>query len=434
VLPARAARALSVLTTAFSPRRNLKTLLERPPAHFTTVDGLRAISILLVVAFHAIWLRGEYVEPAAWRTIVSDPVLSIVLRGDLGVDVFFVISGFLIAHLLIVEHRASGSIAFKRFYSRRAARLLPAYFFVLAIVWTLRMQEGWVCDTIWANILYVNNFISAERQCMPWAWSLAVEEQFYTAFPILLLWLYRLRRHRVSLLFLALIAGVMVRGVVTVFSGQGIPIVAEPWVDQAIYVETLNIYTKTYMRFGAILCGVIAAYLYHDNDAVGYLQRSRLGASVGLLLATACLIVVVVPRVRSPEAQWEPAIAVLYLTLDRYLFAAAIAYLLLLSFCSAGPGRALGAVLSAPLWYPLAQVSYSVYLVHPIVIVACYRYLLDPLELSYAAILRDLLVSFALSLLVSLGVYLAIERPIMGLCALMHGVYPRRERQRAGSY
>ena len=415
----RSTGTMSVLSAAFSLHGNLTSLFDRPPANFKPVDGLRALSILLVVAFHVVWLRGEYIGPAAWTTIVSDPLLSIVLRGDLGVDVFFVISGFLIAHLLIVEYRAHGTISLRAFYLRRVFRLLPAYFFVLAIVWLLRAQEGWVCETIWANILYVNNFISAERQCMPWAWSLAVEEQFYTVFPLLLLLLYRLQRFRVRLLFLALMAGVLVRGVVNLSSNQHIPIVAEPWVDPAGYVESLNVYVKTYMRFGAILCGVIAAYLYHHHNAVDYLERSRPLAYVGLLLAGVCLIAIVVPRVRSPDAHWAPIAEVLYLALDRYLFSAAIAYLLLLSLCATGPGRVLGATLSARLWYPIAQLSYSTYLVHPIVITACYRYLLDPVPLSYPAMLRDLLVAVTISLLTSLVVYLAIERPILGLRSLV---------------
>jgi peptidoglycan/LPS O-acetylase OafA/YrhL len=421
--------ALSGPLAACSLRQNLTTLFSQPPSNFTSVDGLRAISILLVVAFHVVWLRGEYVGPAAWTTIISDPILSIVLRGDLGVDVFFVISGFLIAHILIVEHQETGTIALRTFYFRRAMRLLPAYFFVLAIVWVLRMQEGWVCETIWANILYVNNFISAERQCMPWAWSLAVEEQFYTVFPLVLLALYRLPRFRLSVLFLLLAAGVVVRGAVNLAADQHLPIVAEPWIDEASYIESFNIYGKTYMRFGAILCGVIAAYLYHHHNAIQYLERSRLRAAVGLLLAFSWLIVVVVPPVRTPDPHWTPTTAFWYLTLDRYLFSAAIAYLLLISLCSAGPGRVLGAALSARLWYPIAQLSYSTYLVHLIAITACYRYLLNPAELSYPAMLWDLLVCLAASLLAALVVYLAIERPFMGLRALLRGASSHRARR-----
>jgi peptidoglycan/LPS O-acetylase OafA/YrhL len=415
VLRDRNAGALTQFLAACSPRNNLATLFSRPPSNFRPVDGLRAISILLVVAFHVVWLRGEYVGPAAWTAIIADPVLSIVLRGDLGVDVFFVISGFLISHILIVEHKMSGTLGLRAFYLRRAIRLLPAYFFVLAIVWVLRMQEGWVCETIWANILYVNNFISAERQCMPWAWSLAVEEQFYTVFPLVLLALYRLPRFRLSVLFLLMIAGVVVRGAVNLATNQHLPIVAEPWIDEASYIESFNVYGKTYMRFGAILCGVIAAYLYHYNSAVPYLERSRLRASVGLLLAISCLVVVVVPPVRTPSSGWVPLAELVYLTLDRYAFSAAIAYLLLLGLCSTGPGRVLGAVLSARPWYPVAQLSYSTYLVHLIAITACYRYLLNPTDLSYLAMLWALLVCVAVSLLASLVVYLAIERPFMGL-------------------
>ena len=409
------AGALSALLAAFSLRRNLTTLFNPPPSNFTSIDGLRAISILLVIAFHVVWLRGEYVGPAAWTAIVSDPALSILLRGDLGVDVFFVISGFLIAHLLITEYRTRGTISIRQFYVKRAVRLLPAYFFVLTIVWVLKILDGQACETLWANVLFINNFVSAERQCMPWSWSLAVEVHFYIAFPFALLLLYRLQRSQLTCLFLILLVGVAVRGVTNLQNNQHIPIVAEPWVDLDQYIEAFNVYDKTYTRFGALVCGVIAAYLYHNNGAVDYLERSRVEAFTGFLLAAMCMMVIVVPLVRAPDTHWMPIAEFLYLALDRYIFSAAIAYLLLLSLCMHGPGRIIGTLLSSRIWYPIAQLSYSTYLVHVIVVTVCYRYFLNPMNLSYAAFLGDLLITIVLSLLAALVVYVSIERPMMSL-------------------
>ena len=88
-------------------------------AYSPSMDGLRAVAVLAVIVFHAgaNWLPG----------------------GFLGVDVFFVISGFLITSLLVVEHRDRGRLAFGAFWSRRARRLLPALFLLLAVVtlWAL---------------------------------------------------------------------------------------------------------------------------------------------------------------------------------------------------------------------------------------------------------------------------------------------------------
>ena len=94
-----------------------------------SLDGLRAISIALVVGYHAINAatqvksHRDYAGP--WEHLFN---------GGLGVSIFFVISGFLITHLLLREMRKSGTISLKVFYSRRTFRIWPAFFFYLGIV------------------------------------------------------------------------------------------------------------------------------------------------------------------------------------------------------------------------------------------------------------------------------------------------------------
>ncbi|NMO52565.1 acyltransferase [Actinoplanes sp. TBRC 11911] len=157
------------------------------------IEGLRGIAVLLVVLAHAgvPWLAGGYV----------------------GVDVFFVISGFLITTLLLREAEATGRISVRRFYARRALRLLPAAAVVL--VGTLvgarlflpvtRLGE-FVKDALSA-IGYVANlrfahtgtdYLNADQAPSPFQhfWSLAVEEQFYLVWPLLILAVAYLWRHR----------------------------------------------------------------------------------------------------------------------------------------------------------------------------------------------------------------------------------------------
>ena len=140
----------------------------------TQIQGLRALAAILVTLFHAKWVSG----------------------GFIGVDIFYVISGFLITGLLLREIDRSGTINFKEFYSRRFKRLLPTSFFVLAITavvsWMLipaTMRTSLGRDVIAAS-LYVSNYLFAWWQAdyqnldatpspVIHYWSLAVEEQFY---------------------------------------------------------------------------------------------------------------------------------------------------------------------------------------------------------------------------------------------------------------
>jgi peptidoglycan/LPS O-acetylase OafA/YrhL len=136
--------------------------------------------------------------------------------GFLGVDAFFVLSGFLITALLIEEWSRTGGIAFRRFYTRRALRLLPALFAMLLLVTVVvaliaprDVQEATWRGTV-VTLLYAANwqkvFSSQSVGLLGHTWSLSIEEQFYVLWPPLLLLLLR---HRLSLHWLTLVAAVL---------------------------------------------------------------------------------------------------------------------------------------------------------------------------------------------------------------------------------
>ncbi len=159
------------------------------------LDGLRAIAVLSVFAYHLDfgWAKG----------------------GFLGVDMFFVLSGYLITSLLLIEWGANGSIRFGAFWARRARRLLPAVFVVLIAVaiwgrivlpssewgslradslWTLFYGANW--HFIWAGQSYFSPNPSPLRH----AWSLAIEEQFYLVWPLVVYAAMRLSKGRIWLI------------------------------------------------------------------------------------------------------------------------------------------------------------------------------------------------------------------------------------------
>jgi peptidoglycan/LPS O-acetylase OafA/YrhL len=155
----------------------------RAKAFRPDIEGLRAVAVLLVVAFHA--------------------GLGVLSGGYVGVDVFFVISGFLISGLLIEEQRLTGGISLSGFYARRIRRLLPLGSLVLlttaavsAVVVPALDRPGVAGDTTaaalwWANWHFAGNatnyMSSVELSPVLHFWSLSVEEQFYVAWPLLIL-------------------------------------------------------------------------------------------------------------------------------------------------------------------------------------------------------------------------------------------------------
>jgi peptidoglycan/LPS O-acetylase OafA/YrhL len=151
-----------------------------------SLDGLRAISIALVFAHH---VAGTPYSP------LPAAVANHLALGELGVRVFFVISGFLITGLLLKELDKNQHIRLGRFYFRRTMRIFPPYYaFVLALV--VLQAMGWVellGGDVWHALIYTSNYHPVRSWYTGHTWSLAVEEQFYLLWPAVLL-LARRRR------------------------------------------------------------------------------------------------------------------------------------------------------------------------------------------------------------------------------------------------
>jgi len=204
------------------------------------LDGLRALAALAVVAHHAFGLPNGY----------------------LGVDIFFVLSGFLITSLLVREREATGRVRLPQFYLRRALRLYPALVTVVVAttlsVFVVRDETGKLLGAAVAALFYVANIWFVETNysgLLDHVWTLALEEQFYLVWPPLLaLWAWR--RPRVA-------AGALVAGAVGVaFLG--------PW--------------GFYDRTPGILLGAAAALVHRDGALARRLGPLPLIALGALLL------------------------------------------------------------------------------------------------------------------------------------------------------
>ena len=153
------------------------------------IDGLRALAVLSVIFYHAqIKINGS----------------QLLAGGYLGVDIFFVISGYLITSIILKELVTTGSFSFKHFYERRIRRILPVFFFVmlasLPFAWMYFLPISFIdfSKSILYSLGFSSNFYfffsgqqyGAESGLLkPFlhTWSLSVEEQYYILFPIVLL-------------------------------------------------------------------------------------------------------------------------------------------------------------------------------------------------------------------------------------------------------
>lgn len=230
------------------------------------LDVLRGIAILLVMGVH----------------VPAYPIWSTV--GGWGVDLFFVLSGFLISNLLFTEYRATGSIRLRRFFLRRALKLYPSFYLLLAV--TLIYCVFWHVPVtpreLLGEAILTQNYIGA---IWGHTWSLAVEEHFYLFLPLVLAWM--MRRNR----------------------GSGNPFSAMPWVFAAVAILCLGLrllnsmahpvhshqihYEPSHLRADSLFFGVFLSYLHNFRPQILQKVMSdpwRLPVSlVGILCLTPAL-------------------------------------------------------------------------------------------------------------------------------------------------
>jgi peptidoglycan/LPS O-acetylase OafA/YrhL len=167
-----------------------------------SLDGLRAVAILLVILAH---LPHSIANAPAWSR-------HFMHLGTLGVRVFFVISGFLISTLLFAEFKKTGGISLRKFYFRRTLRIFPAFYTYIAVI-ALASVIGLVVlrpYDILAAVTYTTNYHRDRSWYLGHAWSLSVEEQFY------LLWPFFIKRFGIRSALLAAFATVLLAPLVRV--------------------------------------------------------------------------------------------------------------------------------------------------------------------------------------------------------------------------
>jgi len=280
------------------PKRERRAAPKRPPpmGYQPALDGLRAVSVVGVILYHAgfTWMHG----------------------GFFGVEVFFVVSGFLITSLLIDEKESSGRTNLPQFWLRRARRLLPALAAVLVAVATwaaiagtdeqlarLRRDFPWAIFYVgnWGQILGNVPYYVGDPPLLRHLWSLAVEEQWYLVWPLAFVALSRTRLTRLqSAQVLAALAGGAMLLMFLLHAGGPGPIHGPGPFDE---VDRVNfMYLSTITRCSGLLLGAAAAFVWRpwrgpipsDDVATrrpGLLLDVAGAAAVGGLVAIAALAV-----------------------------------------------------------------------------------------------------------------------------------------------
>jgi peptidoglycan/LPS O-acetylase OafA/YrhL len=344
------------------------------------LDLLRALAIVLVVFYHA-GLFGLAL-PHDWQRF-----------GWVGVDLFFVLSGYLIGGQLLAQLQKRKGVKLGRFYARRALRILPAYLVVVAVYFCLpKWREFPTISPLWKFLLSVQNINLHGGTAFSHAWSLAVEDQFYLLLPLLLLLLSRSSKAASLVPGFIVVAGLVLRAYLA-HQHPG----ATGGVSYREY--QVWIYYPTWTRLDPLVFGVALAAI--EQYRASWWSRLT-GWATWLWLPGLAAIMY---GLYLGEADLTIATCVWQLP----LIALGMAMLLV---CSLSPRLPISRV-ELPGAAFLASIAYSVYLSHKLVI-----HLVIYLSSTYAFSLGfvwALLLALSLIYITGTVLFLAVERPFLQL-------------------
>ena len=311
------------------------------PAHVPALDGIRGVAVMLVFISHLHMILSPeltFREVTPWKFINRT-----FEAGFLGVDIFFVLSGFLITSLLLKERSSNQSGMVSRFYKRRALRLLPALYALLIVDFFVSRWENFPRDiqwrTTWHALLYLNNWnivwnFGATQDDLGHLWSLGIEEQFYIVWPIVMITIAALKIPPKIAISLTAIFAVFVTWHRLDLWNNG--------------VSWLFLYVRTDARVDSLLIGATFAYVY---------RHYRVPPKILNLLATSSFISLVYIKYRFASLPLHP-----FLFEGGFTVIAVLAGIIILA-AAEGSWFANRVLISRPLTV-IGKVSYGLYLWH----------------------------------------------------------------------
>lgn len=374
------------LITAFSLHKTLPTIFSthQPLNAIGCINGIRVISMFWVITGHVYFFGITYFDNAfvVLDVIAKQFPFQIIVNAFFSVDTFFFLSGLLTSYLTLQQmSRQKGRFPLVAYYLHRYLRLTPTLAFVMFFWWSMAPHLFWnahgneatvigarsACEKYWwSNLLYINNFYPYQlnSECIGWVWYLATDMQFYIISPPILWLLFRFLPLGVISLFILLGSSLIATGAIAGYYQYyaNIFIRSNPAYSDDIYV-------KPYCRIAPYLVGLALGYvffkklLFKSHRLV--LNYSLYGSlwvlAAGLLMA---------------------CVYGLYGTWNQHPFTAAgnVSYIMLSHLawgvglgcvtyaCHSGYGGWVNTFLSLGFWVPLSRLTFSAYLVHPIVL------------------------------------------------------------------
>jgi peptidoglycan/LPS O-acetylase OafA/YrhL len=423
---------------AFSITHNWSRLSAPVPGSLNGLNGLRVMSMFWIILGHTgVFMANTGVDNLQYTAehIAGRWGFQFIPAGEFAVDTFFYLSAFLTTYFTLQTLQDKGRVSWSMYFFHRFWRLTPVYLFVLFLWWQLSpyFVKGplWflhtprieaTCGTYWwTNVLYINNFWPTMEinMCLGWSWYLAVDMQFYIFSPIFIYLFYKNRT-----------IGWIVTGVALLGSfAANIAITDAYDLNYNLLLATRetyynHIYTKPYARAPPYLLGIMAAvyYLTLEKRGSAWLKISRPIQTVGYILAAVCMLVTsyATKTLYEYQGSWTVVENILYISFSRFVFVFGVA--ILMHFCFCGYGGVLKDIFEWSVWTPLARLTYTAYLLHPVIIWVTYCNRTQIFHYDGYIMTDEFISHVVLAYSAAAGMFLLLEKPMMNLESVLFRV------------
>ncbi|XP_062582716.1 O-acyltransferase like protein-like [Saccostrea cucullata] len=433
------------VTKSFSLYQNLPDVLsfDHPKDSIQCLHGIRFLSLAWLVLgdtflYAALSLNKSPVTGNLLEglNMLKQFTFQAVFSSPFAIDSFFVISGFLVTYRFLRKCTRKQKLKWQSivgFYSNRYIRITPVYIIIMMVYTCFyhylgdsplypqsiavadKCKENW-----WHHILYINNIVgttgnTAFEQCMPWSWFLACLMQFYLITPILIvfyLWSSVLGSVIVGLLLAASVVATAIKE--KMYTGD----IMSTMSDGGDYWN--NVFITPWCRVGVYCIGILLGFVFDTYDSREKVKMNKVVNLFGWLFSLGLMITLAYsPFTKHREGgySWTPLQSEVYEAVSHVVWALALSWVIFA--CAKDHGGIVNWILSWRGFLPLSRLSYVVYLIHPVVMVA-FVYnkkvliYMNNLEMAYM-FLGHLISSFAVGTLFSVG----IELPFIRLLKLL---------------
>eukprot|EP00057_Strongylocentrotus_purpuratus_P034139 XP_794070.3 PREDICTED: nose resistant to fluoxetine protein 6 [Strongylocentrotus purpuratus] len=384
-VPTACTRAWQQFLLCFAVNRNLTKLLSSKTSEggIGCLNGIRVISMTWVILGHVplfILMAGVVGNPSVALDFIGRFGFQAVANAFFSVDSFFFLSGLLVAYMALGKMaKTGGKLPWFWFYFHRYWRLTPALGMTMLIwlhlkpylgsgpIWQATVSDPYCSKYWWVNLLYINNFY--QDNCIAWVWYLANDMQFFIISPFLLIML-----HKLPLL------GLLSMLVICVVSSITTGVLMAKHNFSVVFVDVSNpnppadinqtfqevIYDKPYCRIAPYMVGMAMGYLLLRLKKQSFKLHPSvviIGWCAATAIGMACVYGLYGGYNNHPLSPTENAV---YMALCRFAWAISLSWVVFA--CHYGYGGWINDFLSWELWIPMSRLTYSAYLLHPIII------------------------------------------------------------------